>query len=163
MQRANRDDHQDNAMSRRHRGHGEGTIVERPSKDGATKHRAQVLVRGRRLGKTFPTRTEARRWIRTTLADADRGLLTPEGDKVTLGDYLPRWLDAAKPAIRPMTLKCNEQIIRLHLAPAFRKHRLGSSGRIRSRPSTRRSSPRGRRRAWSSSATPCSTAPSIRR
>jgi hypothetical protein len=34
------DDDQAQALSRRHRGHGEGTIVERRSEDGATRYRA---------------------------------------------------------------------------------------------------------------------------
>jgi integrase len=105
--------------NKRHRGHGEGTITERGGK-----FRAQILVDGKRLSHTATTKREAQRWIRETMTKADQGLLTPDGDATTIEAFLARWLATATPSIRPMTVKCYETIIRLHLTPGLGRHKL---------------------------------------
>jgi integrase len=72
----------------------------------------------------LPTRKDAQKWIRDTLGKADNGLLTPEGDATTVASFLTRWLATASPSIRPMTVKCYETIIRLHLTPGLGRHKL---------------------------------------
>lgn len=101
--------------------HGAGTINERNGR-----FQAQVLVKGRRVSKTFPTRTEAKKWIRQTLANADQGLLPANDGKVTLEQFLSKWLEMTTPSIRPKTIEQYEGMIRLHINPTLGKVRLAA-------------------------------------
>ncbi len=109
-------------IERKHKnGHGEGSFRER-----AGKIQARVLVDGRRLTRTFANRTEARKWIRQTLCDRDRGMLPPDDGKISVASFLAKWLGAVKPSIKPKTYQQYEGIIRLHLIPPLGHLRLST-------------------------------------
>jgi integrase len=94
------------------RGNKEGTIYQR--KDG--RWCAQVSLDGRRLTHYAKTQRECREWLRDIQAQIDEGL-TIQGARVTLGDYLEQWLEAAKPSLHPNTWKQYSQIVRQHIIP----------------------------------------------
>jgi hypothetical protein len=73
--------------------HGAGTYRER---DG--KIQAQVVIDGRRVSRTFATKREAQKWVRTTLTDADRGIVPTKADVTTVAAYLSDWLASATPS-----------------------------------------------------------------
>jgi integrase len=76
-----------------HRGHNEGTIVERKNKHGVvTGYQVQITVAGGRRSHTAKTRAEARRWLGQAKADARQGTLTIRRPP-TLAAYLSEtWL-----------------------------------------------------------------------
>lgn len=98
------------------RPHGTGSISA-DAKSG--RWRAQVVVGGQRVGKTFATRREAAQWIKTTQADAARGLLPGAGGKTPLADYLQDWLTYVQPTLEPTSYADYESKVRLHLSPAL--------------------------------------------
>jgi integrase len=120
MAHVNQDDDQAKASSRRHRGHGEGSILEREN----GKFQAQILVSGRRLSRTCATKKDAQKWIRETLEKADQGMLAIDGRKVAAEAFLDQWLAATKPSIKPKTYQQYEGIIRRHLKPKLGKLKL---------------------------------------
>ena len=97
------------------RGHGQGSVTRQPN----GKWLAQVLIGGRRLSHTAETKREAERWIRETLLKAEQGLLPAEAGRVTVGQFLDRWLEAKAPALRPKTLEYYRDFVRLYLKPVL--------------------------------------------
>jgi integrase len=92
------------------RGNKEGTIYKR--KDG--RWCAQVSVNGRRLTKYGKTQGEVREWLKETINQLDSGIaITPE----TLSEFLPAWLEAVKPSIRPNSYKTYSAHITHHILP----------------------------------------------
>ena len=85
----------------RHRGHGEGSVVQRPN----GRWQAQISVGGRRLTHTANSKAEALRWVREHQSRAEQGLLPPDGGKVTLGAFLVQWLRAIEPSVEPKTFE----------------------------------------------------------
>lgn len=105
----------------RNRGRGEGSIYQ-DKKTG--RWIAQATIQGKRMSLYGRTQKEAQAKLRLLLADADKGILPPE--KLTLGEYLKRWLeDVAKPSVRPTTYRSYEQLIRVHISPLLGKVKLG--------------------------------------
>jgi integrase len=108
-------------MAKSRRGRGEGSIEELPS----GKWRA-VLSNGldpatgkrRKLTYTADTKKEAQVWLRERQAERDRGQLADAG-KMTVGEWLDRWLAGRKPDIAPKTYDHDEGRVRLHLRPAL--------------------------------------------
>jgi integrase len=94
------------------RGQNEGTIYKR--KDGTWA--AQVSIQGRRLTKYAKTRSEARSWLRMTLAQVDKGI-TFLGAQMELGKYLEQWLVTVKTSVRPKTYAQYKQIVTSHIVP----------------------------------------------
>lgn len=105
------------------RSHGEGTVFERKDRPGI--YRAQFSYNDPATGKTVrkafdrPSRREAlaagKRWIEQT----DGGLL-PDADKLTLGEWIDRWLeDYAKQRIRVKSYEKYEGCLRLYIKPAL--------------------------------------------
>lgn len=104
-------------MPSRRRGHNEGSIFQR-SDNG--KWRAQVsLPNGDRIGKTFDSQREARRWLTRTLKMKDDGIvLNPE--KMTLERFLTRWLaDVVAHSRRPQTYNTYASLVNHHIIPAL--------------------------------------------
>src|SRR3954467_7177487 len=95
------------------RGHGEGSVVQRPNGHW----QAQISVGGRRLTHTARSKAEAMRWVREQQGHADRGMLPADGGKVTLGAFLDQWLRAVEPSVEPKTVEQYSYLVRLHLAP----------------------------------------------
>src|SRR5829696_5859169 len=110
-------------MARR-RGNGEGSITRR--KDGRwmgryTIHTAdgpkQRAVYGR-------TRAEAAEKLTKAMADRDGGIVYDAG-KLTLADYLHRWLaDSVKDTVRQRTYERYESLVRVHIAPTLGRVKL---------------------------------------
>ncbi|MDP9383346.1 MAG: N-terminal phage integrase SAM-like domain-containing protein [Chloroflexota bacterium] len=99
----------------RNRGRGEGSIYQDKN---TGRWIAQATIQGKRMSLYGKTQKEAQAKLRSLLADADKGILPPE--KLTLGEYLKRWLeDVAKPSVRPTTYRSYEQLIRVHISPCL--------------------------------------------
>jgi integrase len=101
------------------RGNGEGSIYRRT--DG--RWVGQYLVHTAKgpkyrylYGKTRQVVAEK---LTKAMADRDRGLIFDTG-KMTLGDYLDRWLaDSVKSTVRNSTYERHEEIVRLHIKPTL--------------------------------------------
>jgi integrase len=101
------------------RGNGEGSIYRR--RDG--RWVGQYLVHTANgpqyrylYGKTRAVVAEK---LTRAMADRDSGLIFDAG-KVTVGDYLDRWLaDTVKGTVRTSTYERNEEIVRLHIKPSL--------------------------------------------
>jgi integrase len=101
------------------RGNGEGSIYRRT--DG--RWVGQYLVHTAKgpkyrylYGKTRQVVAEK---LTKAMADRDRGLIFDTG-KMTLGDYLDRWLaDSVKRTVRNSTYERHEEIVRLHIKPTL--------------------------------------------
>jgi integrase len=106
-------------MAKKIRGRGEGSIYRRSY--GAW--RAQIYIKGRRLGKTFKKKTDALRWLRDTQHKLDRGYDFTRS-LITLGEYLPRWLKHKRASLSASTVCQYEQVIQDHILPYFGKTQL---------------------------------------
>jgi integrase len=70
------------------------------------------------------TRAEAARKLARALSDRENGL-TFDAGKMTLGEYLERWLtDSVRGTVRTSTFERHEQIVRAHVNPALGRIRL---------------------------------------
>ncbi|MCC7103663.1 MAG: site-specific integrase [Chloroflexi bacterium] len=97
------------------RGNNEGTVYKR--KDG--RWCAAVTVNGRQRYVYARTRQAAAEQLARALADVQSGLSLPS-QKLTVRDYLSRWLDdAAKPKVRPRTFESYSMIVNRHLIPSL--------------------------------------------
>lgn len=95
------------------RGHGEGTIYQK----GNSWMGQVTLPDGKRKSKSFKTRGEARDWVRTQREAIAKGVWTSQ-EKITVGEYLDRWLsDVVMHTLRPKTIESYEGIVRLYLKP----------------------------------------------
>jgi integrase len=103
----------------RKRGNGEGTISRR--KNGGWMAQYYVYTAKGRKRKTLygKTRAEAARKLARALSDRENGL-TFDAGKMTLGEYLERWLtDSVRGTVRTSTFERHEQIVRAHVNPTL--------------------------------------------
>lgn len=98
------------------RAHGEGSIYQLPNGTW----RGLVTVKGKRLSFTSKSRKDVTAWIRKTTSQIERGL-DYDAARVTLGEYLPRWLAGDESSLRPATYSHYKQLVKNYLVP-----RLGS-------------------------------------
>jgi len=84
---------------------------------------AQLTAERRRLTSYHKTQAAARTWLAEQRRQADLGLLPPRQTEV-LSAYMKRWLEAVAPSLRPKTVACYEQVIRLHLTPDLGQYKL---------------------------------------
>jgi integrase len=106
------------------RGNGEGSIVERANGTWAAAislgwiegKRARKFIYGR-------TRKEVADKLHAQLHEKGRGLPVRTKDQ-TLENYLTRWLEFTKPAVRPRTWEKFESVVRIHLIPNLGTYRL---------------------------------------
>jgi integrase len=77
----------------------------------------------KRLYVSGKTKTEAERALRKATVDRDGGLVFEAGS-LMLGSYLDRWLFNIRDTVRQRTWERYEQIVRVHLKPAFGKKKL---------------------------------------
>jgi integrase len=106
------------------RGNGEGSIGRR--KDGLymARYTVQTATGSKRKALYGKTRSEVAAKLSKALADRESGL-TFDADSITVGEYLARWLtDSVRGTVRISTFERHEQIIRVHLAPAFGRMKL---------------------------------------
>ncbi len=95
------------------RGNNEGSIRERKDRG---KWEAQVSVDGKRVTKTFETRTAALKWVRDMQNQVDAGL-TSDGSRLTVVDGLSKWLENGKDSWQPKTYARYGEVTRLHILP----------------------------------------------
>ncbi len=112
---------------RRKRGHGEGTISQRP--DG--RWIAQVMVGYKPDGKVDRrtvygrTRAECQAKLDNLRTRASGGLLgDADKERDTVAAYLDRWVETTKTSVRPKTYERYAEIVRLHLTPGLGRHKL---------------------------------------
>ena len=101
------------------RGNGEGSIYQR--KDGRwVGHYTVHTAKGPKYCYIYgKTRKEVAEKLTKRIADRDSGLIFDAG-KMTLGEYLDRWLsDSVKGTVRVSTYERHEAIIRLHIKPSI--------------------------------------------
>jgi integrase len=102
------------------RGHGEGTIRKR--KDGRWEARITAgfdpaTGKQRQISKYFKTRTEAAAWV-TEMAHAKQTGTFVEPNRITVGEWVNRWLDEyMKAHVRPKTWSTYKDMARLHIIP----------------------------------------------
>jgi integrase len=101
------------------RGNGEGSIYRRT--DG--RWVGQYLVhtaKGPKYRYLYgKTRAVVAEKLTKAMADRDSGLIFDAG-KMTVGEYLDRWLsDSVKGTVRTSTYERNEEIVRLHIKPSL--------------------------------------------
>lgn len=94
------------------RGRNEGSIHQRPNGTW----RVQLSLNGKRISKGFKSKAEAQAWLRNTQVEIDHGYDYQAG-KITLGEYLPRWLENSKTTLRPTTAHQYELTMRKHILP----------------------------------------------
>lgn len=98
------------------RGNSEGTIRKRP--DGRWEARIS-LPGGGRKSLYGVTRAEVAQKLTALQRDLDRGLPVPD-DRLTVGQFLDRWLEASvKPSVRPRTYESYAGHVHRHLKPAL--------------------------------------------
>jgi integrase len=104
------------------RGQNEGSIYQR--NDGRWCATVNLgWVDGKRARKSYygTTRKEVQEQLTKVLSDIQKGLPVVS-EKQSAGDYLGWWLEnVAKPTVRPSTWTSYEELVRLHLRPAFEK------------------------------------------
>ena len=103
-------------MTKKNRGRYEGSISQRSNGSW----RAQLSTQGSRVSKGFKTKSEALTWIRNMQSEVDRGL-NYAGGKITLDEYLYKWLQTARIALRPKTSSQYEHLIGKHILPRIGK------------------------------------------
>ncbi len=108
------------------RGNGEGSIYKR--KDGYWVGQYGVQTADGVKTRYIYGKTRAAVSEKLTQALADRnGGLTFDAGKTTVGEYLERWIeDSVRDTVRQRTYERYEQIVRVHLKPAFGRVKLGA-------------------------------------
>jgi integrase len=116
----------DNKTNRKRRGRGEGGIFQRADGLWCASVSAGYNAHGKRKRRTVygHSKAEVREKLQALHASAARGVLN-DADRLTVAEYLPRWLDnTVKPKVAPTTYNRYEQHVRLHLVPHLGKVRL---------------------------------------
>lgn len=109
------------SQSTKRRGHGEGSIKQRP--DGRWEARVS-LPGGKRRSFYGTTRKEAQDQLRAALRDIDAGLDLAAG-RQTVGHFLEEWLaDVVAPKLAPKTISSYRDVVRVHVKPALGHHQL---------------------------------------
>ncbi|MDP9371051.1 MAG: site-specific integrase [Chloroflexota bacterium] len=103
----------------RKRGHGEGTIYQRP--DGIWC--GQVRLPGQRKTVYGKTRAEVQRKIRAIVADAEQGIM-PAPERLTVAAFLERWLADDVSRLDQYTVKNYSIYVRRHIIPKLGKIKL---------------------------------------
>ena len=113
---------------KKQRGNGTGTVY--PRKNNAGKvigYRDSYFVDTadgpKRLYVSGKTKTEAERALSKATVDRDGGLSFEAGN-LLLGSYLDCWLLNIRGTVRQRTWERYEQIVRVHLKPAFGKKKV---------------------------------------
>ena len=95
------------------RGNNEGSIRERKDRGY---WEAQITINGKRMTKTFKTRTEAQKWNREMQNQAEVGF-TVDTARLTMQDALQQWLENSKSTWQPKTYSRYSETVRLHIQP----------------------------------------------
>lgn len=95
------------------RGNNEGSIREKKDRGY---WEAQITINGKRMTKTFKTRTEAQKWNREMQNQAEVGF-TVDTARLTMQDALQQWLENSKSTWQPKTYSRYSETVRLHIQP----------------------------------------------
>lgn len=106
------------------RAKGEGTIY--PYRGGFAAQISLGYAAGKRIRKTVygDTQAEVRRELTRLRRDLDQGKAIVTDERMTLAEFLSRWIAAITPSVRPKTLRAYSDHVRLHIAPAIGSIRL---------------------------------------
>jgi len=105
------------------RGHGEGTVFERKDRPGVWRAQFSYIdpATGKAVRKSFdrPSRKEALAAGKEWFKHVDGGLL-PNADKLTLGEWIDRWLeDYAKPELRIKSFDKYKSCLNCYIKPVL--------------------------------------------
>jgi integrase len=101
------------------RGNGEGSIYRRTDGRWVSQYLVHTAKGPKYRYLYGKTRAMVAEKLTRAMADRDSGLIFDAG-KVTVGDYLDRWLaDTVKGTVRTSTYERNEEIVRLHIKPSL--------------------------------------------
>ena len=103
------------------RANGDGDVWPRRNKQGKiTSYRGSYVgPDGKRRYVSGKTKEEARKNKRKAETDAHQGLVF-EAANLKVGEYLDRWLaDSVLDTVRPTTYERYEQIVHIHVRPAW--------------------------------------------
>jgi len=111
------------------RGNNEGTINQLPSGSW----RAQIYIKGQRIGKSFKKKSQAQVWLRDKSYEIGNGLRIKDS-RMLLKEYLQTWLEAKRNVVKHTTWSQYESTIRLHISPKLGENKLSdlTSDHIRS-------------------------------
>jgi len=98
-------------MAKKIRGRNEGSIWRQ-----GNNWRAAVSLNGKRITKSFKTKSECKVWLRENLSQIDLGL-TIGASKVTLEQFLCEWMDIHMANIKPKSGQRYKQIARDYVIP----------------------------------------------
>ena len=108
------------------RGNGEGSIYRRKNGTWAAQYTVWTSEGRTRRSVSGKTRAEVSRKLAEALANRNRGLVYDAG-KLTLGQYLDRWLaDSVKGTVKEATYANYSYITRVHISPALGRLKLKS-------------------------------------
>ncbi len=97
------------------RAHGEGTIHQLPSGSW----RVQITDRnGKRISHTEKKKSDLLRWLREKTGQLERGM-TYGSAKVTVGEYMNRWIASKHSSLRPATYDHYKLLIETRLIPGL--------------------------------------------
>jgi integrase len=106
------------------RGNGEGTITRRKDGRWEARYTAQTADGPKRKVIYGKTRQEVSKKLTKAMADRDGGLVFDD-EKLSLGEYLDRWLnDSVRDNVRPRTLDSYRLQVRQHITPALGRIKL---------------------------------------
>lgn len=105
-----------------------GAISERKTATGLVRFEARVSMTGadgkrKQIGKTFAKEVDAKRWLRTQLAAVDAGTIS-EDHRITVDQYLTRWLDSRASQLRPSSERSYRTLLTQHVIPRVGKVKL---------------------------------------
>lgn len=117
------------SVRRQKRGHGEGTIARR--QDGTW---VGSIMLGRKANgkpdrpKAYgQTRADVQRQLAELRRKAEQGLRAePAVERLTVAEYLQKWLEAARTSTRRQTWDGYRQVVQKHIAPAIGHQRLNA-------------------------------------
>jgi integrase len=110
-------------MARR-RGNGEGTITRRKDGRWETRYWVETPKGPKRKSVYGKTRSEVAKKLAKAVADRDGGLVFDD-EKMTVGEYLDRWLsDAVRGTVRESTFSRDEYLVTNHIKPALGRRKL---------------------------------------
>ena len=82
------------------RGNHEGTINQLPSGSW----RAQIYIKGQRIGKSFKKKSQAQEWLRDISYEVGNGVRIKES-QMLLKDYFQNWLMLKKNSVKSLIWK----------------------------------------------------------
>lgn len=110
-------------MSSKRRPKGTGSVRKRRDRHQATYSFIDAAGSRRRRSRMFATRTAAREWLTTRIAEVGAGHVA-DSQGLTVGDYLTSWVEALSGQVEQKTASWYAWTTRRHLIPALGRLRL---------------------------------------